>query len=151
MEDHRERNAEEAFWSIVSASTQFGNSMVHLQLHGTKGPHYSDASMAHIDLGACYFLYSLHILLYFFHLSFTHYQLPSPYQNTMSSRTSFDCNRDLDSSYFLPSERDDESGYASSGSSSVSIVPEVYFTKPHLRFLNRQLQTLEPQGWSIFF
>lgn len=38
-----------------------------------------------------------------------------------------------------------ESGYVS-GSSSDSTSPEVYFTKPHLAFLNRQLQFLEPQG-----
>lgn len=38
-----------------------------------------------------------------------------------------------------------ESGYVS-GSSSQSDVPEIYFTKPHLAFLNRQLQNLEPQG-----
>jgi len=37
---------------------------------------------------------------------------------------------------------DNESGYAS-GSSSEASVPEVFFTKPHLTFLNRQLQTLE--------
>lgn len=38
-----------------------------------------------------------------------------------------------------------ESGYVS-GSSSQSDIPEIYFTKPHLAFLNRQLQNLEPQG-----
>lgn len=38
-----------------------------------------------------------------------------------------------------------ESGYVS-GSSSDDALPEVYFTKPHLTFLNRQLQFLEPQG-----
>ena len=37
-----------------------------------------------------------------------------------------------------------DSGY-SSGSSSEAEMPEVYFTKPHLQFLNRQLQFLEPQ------
>jgi len=41
-------------------------------------------------------------------------------------------------------DRDDESGYAS-GSSTDSNVPDVLFTKPHLTFLNRQLQHLEPQ------
>lgn len=40
---------------------------------------------------------------------------------------------------------DVESGYVS-GSSSEADLPEVYFTKPHLAFLNRQLQHLEPQG-----
>lgn len=39
---------------------------------------------------------------------------------------------------------DVESGYVS-GSSSQSEIPEIYFTKPHLAFLNRQLQNLEPQ------
>ncbi|KAJ9328301.1 hypothetical protein DTO027B5_1796 [Paecilomyces variotii] len=44
-----------------------------------------------------------------------------------------------------------ESGYVS-GSSSDDALPEVYFTKPHLTFLNRQLQFLEPQEvlrWAI--
>ena len=38
-----------------------------------------------------------------------------------------------------------ESGYAS-GTSSEADLPDIYFTKPHLAFLNRQLQNLEPQG-----
>ena len=38
-----------------------------------------------------------------------------------------------------------ESGYASAGSSDDEL-PEIVFSKPHLRFLNRQLQFLEPQG-----
>lgn len=38
-----------------------------------------------------------------------------------------------------------ESGYVS-GSSSEDYLPEIVFTKPHLQFLNRQLQFLEPQG-----
>lgn len=37
-----------------------------------------------------------------------------------------------------------EAGCASSGSSRAS-TPEIYFTTPHLTFLNRQLQNLEPQ------
>ncbi|KAL2219164.1 3'-phosphoadenosine-5'-phosphosulfate reductase [Thermoascus aurantiacus ATCC 26904] len=44
-----------------------------------------------------------------------------------------------------------ESGYAS-GSSSDDSLPEIVFTKPHLQFLNRQLQFLEPQDilrWCI--
>lgn len=40
-----------------------------------------------------------------------------------------------------------ESGYAS-GSSSESSIPEIFFSKPHLEFLNRQLQFLEPEGTS---
>jgi hypothetical protein len=30
----------------------------------------------------------------------------------------------------------------------VNYLPEIVFTKPHLQFLNRQLQFLEPQGQS---
>ena len=37
-----------------------------------------------------------------------------------------------------------ESGYVS-GASSEASMPEIHFTKPHLAFLNRQLQGLEPQ------
>lgn len=37
-----------------------------------------------------------------------------------------------------------DSGYTSGASSEASI-PEVFFTRPHLQFLNRQLQFLEPQ------
>ena len=44
-------------------------------------------------------------------------------------------------------DRDDESGYVSASSSDASM-PDILFTKPHLAFLNRQLQTLEPQGMS---
>jgi phosphoadenosine phosphosulfate reductase len=40
--------------------------------------------------------------------------------------------------------KDADSGYASGSNSEVGM-PEVYFTKPHLQFLNRQLQFLEPQ------
>lgn len=43
-----------------------------------------------------------------------------------------------------------ESGYVSGGSSD-DYVPEIVFTKPHLRFLNRQLQFLEPQGMLTMF
>lgn len=43
-----------------------------------------------------------------------------------------------------------ESGYVS-GSGSESSLPEIHFTKPHLAFLNRQLQFLEPQGTSHLF
>jgi phosphoadenosine phosphosulfate reductase len=39
-----------------------------------------------------------------------------------------------------------ESGYVSAGSgASEEYIPEIVFTKPHLQFLNRQLQFLEPQ------
>ncbi|MCJ1474581.1 hypothetical protein MMC13_003240 [Lambiella insularis] len=50
-----------------------------------------------------------------------------------------------------PIDRDEESGYAS-GSSSEASIPDVFFTEPHLRYLNRQLQQLEPQDilrWCI--
>ena len=43
-----------------------------------------------------------------------------------------------------------ESGYVS-GSSSQADIPEIYFTKPHLAFLNRQLQNLEPTGMRTIF
>lgn len=42
-------------------------------------------------------------------------------------------------------DHDYESGYVS-GASSEASMPEIYFTKPHIAFLNRQLQNLEPQG-----
>ena len=45
-------------------------------------------------------------------------------------------------------DRDYESGYVS-GSSSEASIPDLYFTKPHLAFLNRQLQNFEPQGMPI--
>lgn len=47
--------------------------------------------------------------------------------------------------------RDVESGYAS-GASSEPGLPDVYFSKPHLKFLNSQLQKLEPHDilqWCI--
>jgi hypothetical protein len=40
---------------------------------------------------------------------------------------------------------DIESGYASADSSKETL-NDIYFTKPHLQFLNKQLQELEPQG-----
>ena len=43
------------------------------------------------------------------------------------------------------SGQDVESGYVS-GSGSEASIPEITLTKPHLHFLNRQLQNLEPQG-----
>lgn len=58
----------------------------------------------------------------------------------------------IPSQYPLDHEvNDPESGYASATSSEASL-PEVVFTKAHLRFLNRQLQFLEPQDvlrWCI--
>lgn len=41
--------------------------------------------------------------------------------------------------------RDDESGYAS-GESSHESLPEIVFSKAHLKFLNHQLAQLEPEG-----
>jgi len=55
----------------------------------------------------------------------------------------------LETEMLPPMDRDEESGYASA-SSSDSSVPDVFFTKPHLTFLNRQLQHLEPQGEPVF-
>ncbi|PNS19504.1 Phosphoadenosine phosphosulfate reductase [Sphaceloma murrayae] len=52
--------------------------------------------------------------------------------------------------YSHSSDRDAESGYAS-GSSTASL-PELYFSRPHLKFLNQQLSKLEPQDilkWCI--
>jgi hypothetical protein len=46
------------------------------------------------------------------------------------------------------SRQDVESGY-SSGSSDSPLdegVPNIHFTKSHLRFLNKQLAQMEPQG-----
>ena len=51
------------------------------------------------------------------------------------------------SSHPWESDHDYESGYVS-GSSSEASIPDLYFTKPHLAFLNRQLQQLEPSGTS---
>lgn len=41
--------------------------------------------------------------------------------------------------------QDGESGYASPGSSTGGL-PEIYFSRPHLKYLNEQLANLEPQG-----
>ena len=41
--------------------------------------------------------------------------------------------------------RDDESGYAS-GESSHESLPDIVFSKSHLKYLNYQLAQLEPQG-----
>lgn len=67
-----------------------------------------------------------------------------PPHDIMSSRASSPCS----SGRVTPTV---DSGY-SSGTSSEINMPEVYFTKPHLQFLNRQLQFLEPQEilqWAI--
>ena len=44
-----------------------------------------------------------------------------------------------------PTIDSNESGYAS-GSSSQDSLPDIFFSKPHLKFINSQLQKLEPQG-----
>jgi len=59
---------------------------------------------------------------------------------TMSSRAV----SPFPSSQSSPSLRGADSGYASGCNSEIEM-PEIYFTKPHLQFLNRQLQFLEPQ------
>jgi hypothetical protein len=43
------------------------------------------------------------------------------------------------------SQDDLESGYASASSENGGFA-DVYFTKPHLKFLNHQLSQLEPEG-----
>lgn len=43
------------------------------------------------------------------------------------------------------SHDDIESGYASASSENGGFT-DVYFTKPHLKFLNRQLGQMEPEG-----
>lgn len=58
----------------------------------------------------------------------------------MSSRSSSPYQSGCDS----PASTVADSGYASGAQSEIDI-PEVFFTKPHLRFINRQLQFLEPQ------
>jgi phosphoadenosine phosphosulfate reductase len=50
----------------------------------------------------------------------------------------------------IMSARDVESGYAS-GSSSAAAIPDIYLTKPHLKFLNQQLQMLRPEGAFVHF
>ena len=57
---------------------------------------------------------------------------PSPIDSTPASGRS------------TPLSKIADSGYASGSNSEIDL-PEVYFTKPHLQFINRQLQNLEPQ------
>lgn len=57
----------------------------------------------------------------------------------MPARISSGCEADRSPSSIV------DSGYVS-GSSGQDSTPEIYFTTPHLIFLNRQLQYLEPQG-----
>ena len=68
-------------------------------------------------------------------------------QTAMSTRSGSPCGSGRSS----PSIGGADSGYAS-GNNSESDMPELYFTRPHIRFLNRQLQFLEPQEilkWAI--
>jgi len=58
----------------------------------------------------------------------------------MSTRSGSPCSNGRASPLFKGAD----SGYSSGANSEIEM-PEVYFTKPHLRFLNRQLQFLEPQ------
>lgn len=39
-----------------------------------------------------------------------------------------------------------ESGYDSADTESVEALQTVYFTPPHLKFINAQLSQLEPEG-----
>ncbi|KAL9065942.1 MAG: hypothetical protein Q9157_007310 [Trypethelium eluteriae] len=50
----------------------------------------------------------------------------------------------LSSSEWEETPRKEESGYASASSSHANFA-EIFFTKPHLRFINQQLKQLEPQ------
>lgn len=64
------------------------------------------------------------------------------------SKVFLHCSSDSD----VPDNRDmmTESGYASATSSDDEL-PDIMFTKPHLQFLNRQLQFMEPQGsWNLY-
>ena len=45
----------------------------------------------------------------------------------------------------LPLDSDVESGYASASSSQENL-QTIMFTPAHLKFINKQLSTLEPQG-----
>lgn len=70
-----------------------------------------------------------------------------PLSSGMSSRSSSPYGHDEDHLAF----KEADSGY-SSGSTSEMALPEVCFTRAHVRFLNRQLQFLEPEEilrWSI--
>lgn len=51
------------------------------------------------------------------------------------SESNFDCQ----------SPREVESGYAS-GCSSEAALPDIFFSKQHLKFINQQLAKLEPEG-----
>jgi len=72
---------------------------------------------------------------------------PRPFASTMSSRSSSPYGHNVHHLTFKGAD----SGY-SSGSASEVDTPDVCFTRPHLKFLNRQLQFLQPQEilrWSI--
>ena len=49
----------------------------------------------------------------------------------------------VDSGVQTPVSKVADSGYVSGNSSDIDL-PEIYFTKPHLQFINRQLQFLDP-------
>jgi phosphoadenosine phosphosulfate reductase len=69
-----------------------------------------------------------------------------PRQSTAMSRASSPS--PLDSAHgsgrSTPISKMADSGYSSASASEIEL-PEVYFTKAHLQFINRQLQNLEPQ------
>lgn len=50
-----------------------------------------------------------------------------------------------DSQFDCQSPREVESGYAS-GCSSEASMPDIFFSKAHLKFINAQLAKLEPEG-----
>jgi len=69
----------------------------------------------------------------------------TPTPPTMSRATSpTPVDSTLGSGRSTPLSKMADSGYDSGTSSEIDL-PEVYFTKPHLQFINRQLQNLEPQ------
>ncbi|KPI43742.1 Phosphoadenosine phosphosulfate [Cyphellophora attinorum] len=71
---------------------------------------------------------------------------PSPQQADKMSRPSTPAPIDTscESGRSTPLSKTADSGYGSAAASEIDL-PEVYFTKPHLQFINRQLQNLEPQ------
>ena len=68
-------------------------------------------------------------------------KIPLPLTSSMSSRASSPS--PVGSGAQTPVSKVADSGYASGANSDIEL-PEIYFTKPHLQFINRQLQFLEP-------
>ena len=49
----------------------------------------------------------------------------------------------------LSQDTDVESGYSSAGCNSVASLQTIYFTPPHLKYINAQLQELEPESKTL--